>query len=172
MAYVNINFVRNIIMMMKPMNRIITATLALLAMTTAAQAELALRLEMRDGGINTYRFADVSKWRINGSDLEILRGDGSSEALFAVGDVKAVTYGEASDVSSIDMPQLSVSLRNGVLQIDGIGENALVSVIAADGRSVLNAAASGSFQADMRGVAPGVYILTVDGKSVLKFVLR
>ena len=70
------------------------------------------------------------------------------------------------------MPQLSVSLRNGVLQIDGIGENALVSVIASDGRSVLNATASGSFQADMRGEAPGVYILTVDGKSVLKFVLR
>lgn len=171
MAYMWIKYLRYIVMM-KPMKSMITVALSLLITTCGANAELALCLEMRDGGRYEYKFANVSKWRIHGNDLEILRGDGSSEAVFAVGDVREVTYGEASDVSSIDMPQLSVNLRNGVLQIDGIGENALVSVIAADGRSVLNATASGSFQADMRGEAPGVYILTVDGKSVLKFVLR
>lgn len=152
---------------------LISLMLTATALTAAADGTThCLRVGLTDGSQSYYAVADGLEWHTNGTTLTIHTASADTPYSYEIAGVASLGY-ENVDFSAVDSPEAATAVTR--LTADGVviegapdGSRCLVSDL--QGRTLADRRFDGTVT--IGGLAPGTYLVTVNGRETLKIAVK
>lgn len=156
------------------MKKYIFAALAVMAasFTATAQDEYSLLVNTKEGNTVEFAFKYAPVATFDGDDVVIASDNNVEDIRYDMGDIENFTFKKTpSGLQNVNTADLRVKVTKEYMTVEGLEENANVTIYNANGAMVAAATANaeGYVNIDLTGLGAGVFVATMPGNT-FKFI--